>query len=329
MTKKILITGGAGFIGYHLAKDLHEKGNNVTICDNLFRGKLDQALQDLINAGVQFKKIDLMNKDELAGLGTDYDQVYHLAAINGTRHFYEIPTKVLKADILTVMNILDWFVTLPDYKNKKLLFSSTTETFASTSSVTDVPIPTPENTPLCVADPFNLRWSYAGSKILGELFCIAYWKKLGVPMTIVRYANVYGPRMGYDHVMPEFMVRMMKKEDPFNIYGGDNTRTFCYITDAVRATQMVMDSDKTTGEILHLGTDQGEISMVDLAERMFEQFNWKPEKVEVHNAPEGSVKRRCPDVSKIKALTGFVAEVPLQEGLQKMWEWYKEHPEQK
>ncbi len=321
---KVLITGGAGFIGFHLARELHQQGYPVTIADNLSRGKMDAELQELISTGVVFKKIDFTNKEELAQLDNDYEHVYHLAAVNGTRFFYEIPHIVLKVDILAVINVLDWFLTLSgDKKKKKIIFASTSETYAAAASFVNLPYPTPETVPLAIDDPYNLRWSYGASKMLGELFFISYWKKMGVQMSIVRYANIYGPRMGYEHVIPEFMVRILQKEDPFPIHGGENTRTFCYVTDAVRASQLIMESPKTDGEIINIGTDQGELPMTELAEKLFALTGYHPVSVAVHPAPKGSILRRCPDVSKLHSLTGFSASVSLDAGLQLVWDWYR------
>ena len=322
---KVLITGGAGFIGFHLAKHLHEQGRQVTICDNLVRGKMDDDLRNLISHGVTFKQIDVTNKDELTKLDNDYEHVYHLAAINGTRFFYEIPHIVLKVDILAVINILDWFVTLKgDPKKKKIIFASTSETYAAAASFLKLPYPTPETVPLAVDDPYNLRWSYGASKLLGELFFISYWKKCGIRMSIVRYANIYGPRMGYEHVIPEFITRILRREDPFPIYGGENTRTFCYISDAVQASKIVMESSKTDGEIINLGTDQGELPMTALGQKLFTLSGFTPRSVTVHPAPKGSVLRRCPDVTKLKKLTGFTSAISLDDGLRLTWEWYQQ-----
>ena len=128
--------------------------------------------------------------------------------------------------------------------------------------------------------------------------------------------------MGYEHVIPEFSMRLINKEDPFTIYGGDETRAFCYAEDAVKATQLVMESGRTNNEIIHIGNDTEEITIKDLAKKMFEISGFRPS-VDIKPAPEGCVQRRCPDITKLKSLTGFNPGISLNEGLRKTMEWYK------
>lgn len=317
---KTLVTGGAGFIGFHLAKNLAESRHEVIIADNLFRGKLDKELKELIKLkNVKFIQCDLTDANEVKKLGKNYDYVYHLAAINGTKYFYEIPDKVLRVNVLAAINILDWFV---NSGSKKILFASSSETYAGTMRRFGIKIPTPEDVPLCVEDVKNPRWSYGGSKIIGELFFINYARVHKFDMSIVRYHNIYGPRMGNEHVIPEFCIRIKNKENPFKILGGEETRAFCYIDDAIKATRMVMESEKTNGEIIHIGNDKEEISMIELARKMFKIEGFYPE-LEIKPAPAGCVQRRCPDINKLRNLTGFEPQIKLDEGLKKTFGWYK------
>ncbi len=322
MSKKVLITGGAGTIGYFLAKTLTEQGLAVTLADNLSRGKIDDEIKALLTKpNVKFVQFDVTDNRQFQQLDKDYDFVYHLAAINGTRNFYEIPDEVLRVGVLGVFNILDWFKNL----NKgKILFTSTNEVYASIINLKGAPLPTPETIPLGIEDVFNPRWSYGGSKIIGELLFINYARKYQFPYSIVRYHNSYGPRMGDEHVIPNFFEKIIRKENPFIIYGAENTRSFCYIDDTVRATQLVMESEKTNGEIIHIGNDQEEISMINLAKKMFEMFDFHPE-IDIKEAPKGSVLRRIPDLSKIRKLTGYEPKISLAEGIRKTMAWYKKH----
>ena len=318
--KKILITGGAGFIGFHLAKYLAKKDYEITLCDNLFRGKSDTDLNYLLkNSNVNLTVCDLTKKEELKKFETDYDHVYHLAAINGTRYFYEIPHIVLRVNALALINVLDWFV---DSGCKKILFPSSSETYHGTASVMSIQYPTPETIPLTIDDVKNPRNSYAGSKIVGELFCLNYSRMYGFDVSIVRYHNIYGPRMGYEHVIPEFIVRILKKEDPFKIQGGEQTRSFCYIGDAVEATNMVMESSKSNSEIFNIGNDKEEITILELLKILLKIFNLYP-KIQTLPMPEGSVIRRKPSIEKIEKLIGWKPKVNLKTGLQKTIEWYK------
>ena len=316
--KKVLVTGGAGFIGYHLSKHLAKEGNEVTIVDNLFRGKMDNELKELIGMeNVKYIGADLTDYNSFEKLDVYFDYVYHLAAINGTRYFYEIPNKVLRTNILSTINILDWFV---KSECKKILFSSSSETYAGAMRKSRLPIPTPEDVPLCIEDVKNSRWSYAGSKIIGELLFINYAKKYDFNMTIVRYHNIYGPRMGYEHVIPEFLLRIYKKMDPFPVYG-NTSRAFCYIDDAIEATELVMKNKNCNGEVLNIGNDLEEINMVDLAKTMFKILNYNA-KIDIKSTPEGSVDRRCPNINKLKTLTGYKPKISLKEGIELTHKYY-------
>ena len=319
--KKVLVTGGAGFIGYHLSKHLAKEGNEVTVVDNLFRGKMDNELEELIKMeNVKYVEADLTDYKSFENLDGDYDYVYHLAAINGTKYFYEIPDKVLRTNILSAINILDWFV---KSKSKKILFTSSSETYAGAMRKFELDIPTPEDIPLCIEDIKNPRWSYAGSKIIGELLFSNYAKKHDFDMTIIRYHNIYGPRMGYEHVIPEFLLRTYKKTDPFPVYG-NASRAFCYIDDAVEATKLVMENKNCNGEVLNIGNDLEETSIVDLAKTMFEVLNYTA-KIEINPAPEGSVNRRCPNINKLKKLTGYKPKFNLKKGIELTHKYYYKH----
>ena len=133
--------------------------------------------------------------------------------------------------------------------------------------------------------------------------------------------------MGLEHVIPQFLLRIIKKEEPFKIFGAKETRSFCYMTDTIRATQQVMESEKTNGQIIHIGNDQEEISMLDLAQKMFKLFNYQPKNLAIEEAPKGSVKRRCPDLTKIRELVGYQPSVGLDEGLKKTYDWYQKNYE--
>jgi nucleoside-diphosphate-sugar epimerase len=327
--KKILITGGAGFIGYYLACHLvKDNDTHLTLVDNLQRGKMDVDFKELLkNKNVKFIEADLTKPEFYAMLDTDFDQVYHLAAINGTKIFYQIPEEVLRINTLSLIYILEWIRGLE--KKPKLCFTSSNEAYAGAlASFNQLPIPTPENVPLVISDTYNARWSYGASKLVGEPFVIHYAKAYNFPAVIVRPHNFYGPRSGYDHVIPEFILRALDKVDPFPIYGADDTRTFCYIEDAVKAMQMLMDSTKTDSqpiETVHIGASD-EIAMIDLAKKIFAVIGWTPKKLEIKNSPAGSVKRRLADISKIKKLVGWQPEISLEQGLKTTFAWYKKHP---
>lgn len=321
---KVLITGGAGTIGYFLAKSLVKDAKEIVLVDNFKRGKIDSDMKELLNlSNVKLLEIDITDAKKFDQLGSGYDFVYHLAAINGTKNFYEQPVEVLKVGVQGVINILEWF---KSQDKGKILFTSSNEAYASWVNLHEGnPVPTPETVPLCIDDVFNSRWSYGAGKLIGEVLFSNYAKTYKFPMSIVRFHNSYGPRMGSEHVIPEFIMRIINQEDPFKIFGSNTSRAFCYVDDTIEALRLVMESENTNNEILHIGNDQEEIKMIDLAKLMFKIFGWEPKSLDVKEAPVGSVIRRCPDISKIKKLTGYSVKVSLADGLKKTYEWYRKN----
>jgi UDP-glucose 4-epimerase/UDP-glucuronate decarboxylase len=233
---KVLITGGGGFIGYHLARYHLTLGDSVTIVDNLLKtdGELDEECRVLVKTPlVELLQIDLTDAAARRMPLSNVDIVYHLAAINGTRFFYEIPYGVARANLLMTLNLLD---ALEGKSIGKLVFASSSEVYAGCGQVGLLKIPTDEDIPVVFPQPTEDRFCYGGSKFMGEFLCLRFGRQLKVPTSIVRYHNVYGPRMGKMHVIPEFIARILARENPFRIYGGQETRAFCYVEDAVEAT---------------------------------------------------------------------------------------------
>ena len=323
----VLITGGAGFIGYHLAQHLLlHTDHTITLVDNLWRGKRDADLEALItNPRITFSTGDLTDPAFFKTLVPNFDYVYHLAAVNGTKFFYEVPHEVLRINIQSLFNILDWAKGLE--KKPRLLFTSSNEAYAGAlESFGQLPLPTPEDVPLVVSDVYNPRWTYAGSKLIGELMVINYAKSFGIPSVIVRPHNFYGPRAGTEHVIPQLSARILVHEDPFTIYGADETRSFCYIEDAVRAMAHVIEAEDFNvdrAEIFHIGSDE-ETQISELAEELFKVAQWRPQSIIVGESKQGSVKRRLPHTGKLQK-KGWKHETSRAEGIKKTFEWYKNH----
>jgi len=322
--KRAIVTGGSGFIGYHLSDYLSlDVDTEVTVIDNHARGVSDEMFQALIaRPNVVFLNADMTRTDFYSQLQGKYDYIYHLAAINGTKNFYERPYEVLQANILTLMNMLQWCT--PENCGV-FLFSSSSETYAGTFNrfLGEHPefIPSREDIPLAIDDVLNPRWSYGGSKIIGEILTANYCRTRGVPFRIIRYHNIYGIRMGYDHVLPEFFRRIYRREDPFKVFGGQETRAFCAVEDGVRATEAVMRSDQCNGEIIHIGNGTQEIKIIDLLEKVLTIADFHPQ-VDFQPSPAGCVMRRCPDTGKLRKLTGFQASISLEQALPPMFDWY-------
>jgi len=324
--KKILITGAAGFIGFHLAEYLSETPAEITVIDNLSRGREDSAFECLIQRkNVRYINADLTAADYYAQLDNYYDEIYHLAAVNGTKYFYEKPQEVLRVNILSLLFLLEW---VRSDNCGKFLFTSSSEAYAGTISAfpeaEKTLVPTKEDIPLCIDDVFNERYSYGGSKLAGELLTINYMRSRKVPFSIVRYHNVYGPRMGFEHVIPEFCQRIYSEKNPFDIFGGEDTRAFCYISDAVAATKLVMESQLCNGQIIHIGNSGEEVRIAVLAGKMIRIANFDT-KLNLQPSRPGSVSRRCPDTRKLNSLTGFVPGVSLDEGLKLTLAWYLDY----
>ena len=315
---KILITGGSGFIGAHLAKQCASDGHETHICDNNHRGKNDDFISDMIEEhNVIFKKLDLTKESEVKTLDRDYDIIFHLAAINGTENFYSIPYTVMQVAIQSTANLLAHFMGT----KVKFVFSSSSEAYAGSIKMDESLIPTSETVPCTIEDVLNERFSYGGSKLACEIMINSFHKQYGLDYQIIRYHNIYGPRMGTKHVMPQFIKRAKDQETPFSIFGSKQTRAFCYIDDAVRAT---LDLGLSSQQgIFHIGNEKEEVTMLYVAKMVNEWYD-NDITYSIKEAPQGSVQRRCPNTNKICRALGYMPEVDLKEGLRRTLEWYNE-----
>jgi len=327
---RIIITGGCGFIGFALAKRLLEKANGndeIILLDNLKRhGLLPEIAHFYSHPNVKFINIDLSNPHTLKDVPSPVDRVYHLAAIVGVGPIMKNSSDVLRINTLSTLNIFEWFVNNSN-KDARLIFSSSSEVYSgNVLAGFEMPIPTPENIPVVISDLDNHRFSYAISKIWGESYAKSISREKHIHLASVRYHNVYGPSMGFDHVIPNIVSRVVRKENPFKMISSEQTRSFCWIEDAVKATHLIMESDKLEpGMTIHVGDQNGETKIGKLYELIFDLCEWRPGKIKEIDPPKGSVSRRCPDTSLMERLTGFKPETSLNEGLQKTVEWYMEN----
>ena len=309
---RIMITGAAGFIGYHLAKRLAERPDTeLVLVDNFSRGANDPLYRELCDRPrVEAYDIDLCDPAAVARLPDDVDTIYHEAALNGTQNFYERPYEVLRSGTLPTFYLIDKYARAG--KLQRFVYAGTPESYASTVTKFNWPVPTDENVPLCVDDVFNERWSYAAAKIHGEVLVINACRQFDVPFSIIRYHNVFGPRMGDKHIVPDFLIRL--RRGVAELYGHGDTRAFLYIDDAVEATRLVGESDATAGQVVNVGGEE-ELTMLELGQRMMTLVGRTPDEITLHPSPAGSVKRRLPSIGKLQALTGFRARWSLEEGL--------------
>ena len=272
------------------------------------------------NQNIEFSNLDLLSKESLDVLDKDFDYIFHLAAIIGVKHVLDRPYSVLYDNLIMFGNIIDFC-----HKQKKLsrlFFASTSEIYAGALKHFDLPIPTPENTPLGLTDLSHPRTSYMLSKIYGETLC--HHSKL--PFTIFRPHNVYGPRMGMSHVIPEQLYKSYKAKegDHIEVFSPSHTRCFCYIDDAIEMLFRMMCSSECSGKALNLGTENPEVTMRDVAKICFSVVGKKLIIDEKPPSP-GSPKRRAPDMTITSTLINFESQVSLDFGVLSTFKWYKEN----
>jgi nucleoside-diphosphate-sugar epimerase len=317
---KCLITGGAGFIGAHLAKRLIDDEHEVHLADNFSRGKNDQFIEMLISNGAKLFDIDLLDSSELDSLSSEYDLMYHFAAIIGVQNVLNRPYNTLVDNVQLLANIIEF--SRKTKSLQRLVFTSTSEVYCGSLLHLDMPIPTPEDTPLALPDLKEARTSYMLSKIYGE----AMLQSSGLPFTIVRPHNVYGPRMGMSHVIPELLFKMYNAEDgaSIEIASPAHTRTFCYIDDAIDIISKSTLSEKCKNETINLGKQTPEITIAELAEIILKVTGRKLT-ISHGEITAGSPSRRCPDMTKTKGLLDYESETDLLDGVEKTFSWYKEN----
>lgn len=319
--KKVLITGGAGFIGYHLAKELLNDDYEITMVDNFSRGVMDNSMIELQkNNQIVFKQIDILDKTVLDQLGTDFDYIYHLAAIIGVKNVLEHAFDVLERNVQMLTMMIHFAKKQTGLK--RFVFASTSEIYAGTLQYYKMEIPTPEYTPLTITDMNKPRTSYMLSKIYGE----ALVRQSGLPYTIIRPHNFYGPRMGMAHVIPELLKKAysLPEGSLLDVFSPDHTRTFIYIEDAVSMVKILAESNKALNNFYNVGNQAPEVRMEYVAECVIKTVG---RKLEINYLPptEGSPPRRCPNTEKLFEVTNYRSKIDLQDGIERTYEWYKEN----
>lgn len=317
--KKALVTGGLGFIGFHLSARLLAEGFEVHALDNGERGMVDAGVEALAAAG-RYRLVfgDIVKDRGLDGLDDDYDLVFHLAAIVGVGNVVRQPYRVLQDNVVALARMLEWICRRKQLR--RFVFPSTSEVYAGTLESFGMKIPTPEDTPLTVADLGRPRTSYMLSKIYGEALC----RHSGLPFTIVRPHNVYGPRMGMAHVIPELLDRAHHTPDggKLVVFSPGHSRTFCYIDDAIELIVRLALSPRGAGGTFNIGSPDTEISIADLAALVTSTVG-KRLGVEAGPDTEGSPPRRRPDVSRAVLAAAYTPSVPLVAGLHRCYAWYR------
>lgn len=314
---KVLITGGAGFLGSHLTDAFLARGDEVTILD--LGGDL-KVRHHLGNSRFRYIRDSVLNTEILDGLILRADLIYHLAAVVGVEHYVADPYEVLNVNINGTQAVLK----LAYKYNRKVVFSSTSEVYGRNPKV-----PFAEDDERVLGSTRIDRWCYSTSKAAGEHFCFAYYR-LGLPIVVLRYFNVYGPRLDkidVGRVITVFMGQILRG-DPVTVIGdGAQTRCFTYVDDAVRATVEAGINPRAVGEIFNVGTDR-ETNIRELAETMIRiagstsTIQLVPQQA-IYGESYEDVARRVPCAARMHEILGVRAETSLEDGLRKTIAWFK------
>lgn len=315
---RILITGGAGFIGYHLANFYEKKGYKIIIFDNLFKiKKIDKDFGNLIKKkNIKFINIDLTKKIRNFKYKS-FSYIFHLAAINGTSLFYQMPYELCVQNTLININFFNW---VKKIKFKKIIYSSTSEVYSQGVEKKMVKIPTDEKSNIIFDPSYSDRLSYAISKFHGEFLFEKLISKTKGDGAIVRFHNIYGPRMGYRHVIPEIITRSAKSKKNILIYGGNQSRAFCYISDAIYLLNLLLKRKIKKDRIFHIGNNC-EIKINKVVKIILKKVN-KKLKIIDKGPPDSSVGRRSPNIKKILNKVKYNSFTNLESGLEKTINWY-------
>jgi len=314
--KKYLITGGSGFIGSALVHRMVEEGYGVRVLDNDLRG-VSTRLSGL-RGRLELVKADVRDRKAVRKACKGIDGVCHMAYLNGTEFFYSKPDIVLDIGVKGMVNVIDSCVL---EGIKELILLSSSEVYQTPPA-----IPTDEKAPLSVPDPLNPRYSYGGGKIISELMSLNYGRKYFKRVMVIRPHNVYGPNMGWEHVVPQFIVRMKglcangkNSVVKFPVRGdGSQSRAFTFIDDFASGFMLVLKKGKHL-EIYNIGTTE-EVMIKKVARHAGAYFGRKVV-LAPGKAPRGETVRRCPDISKIERL-GYQQEVAFAEGFKITADWY-------
>jgi nucleoside-diphosphate-sugar epimerase len=317
---KALITGGAGFIGGQLTRRLLAEGYEVVLVDNLSRGVEDDLIAGFrADPNFSVRIADLRDPSTLDDIGDDHTHVFHFAALLGVQNVLDRPMAVLRENVSMLETMLDLGARQSNLE--RFVFPSTSEVYVGTQQHFELPIPSPETTPLAISPLDHPRTSYMLSKIYGEALC----HQSGLPFTIIRPHNFYGPRMGLSHVIPQLLQRIHGSADgdELEVFSIDHQRTFCFIDDAVEYIVRLLGADAAVGGTFNIGVQSPEMTIGGLAELLCGVVGRDLTIVAGETTP-GSPPRRCPDMSHTIEVTGHEPAVSLTDGVTWTYDWYRE-----
>ena len=314
----LLVTGGTGFLGSALVRRLVGEGKRVRVLDNNSRGRASR-LQDL-EGRFEYVEGDIRDPAAVDRACAGIDIVCHLAFVNGTEFFYTKPDLVLDVALKGITNVLESSIR---HRVPELMVMSSSEVYQEPKVV-----PTDESVALSIPDPLNPRYSYAAGKIISEIVALNYGRDHFKRVTIVRPHNVYGPDMGQEHVIPQFVARLKALQQhpshpiPFTIQGtGRQTRSFVFVDDFIDGVMIVLERGEHRG-IYHVGTFE-EVAIESVAAIVAEHFG-RPIQIVPGPPADGGTNRRCPDITKMLKL-GYQPRFSLREALPGVVRWYDEH----
>jgi UDP-glucose 4-epimerase len=317
---RVLVTGGAGFIGSHLSDAYLQRGDEVFIIDDLSTGSIDNIQHLKNNPKFHYTIDSVHNQPVLAELVDQCDVIFHLAAAVGVKLIVESPVRTIETNVRGTEVIL----AVANKKKKKVLVASTSEVYGLSDQV-----PFREDGNLVMGATTKGRWSYACSKAIDEFLALAYWRERKLPTIVVRLFNTVGPRQTgqYGMVIPTF-VRQALSGRPITVYGdGTQTRCFGYVGDVVGALMGLMDHPDSVGQVFNIGSNE-EVSIMELAKRVKELTQSDSEIIclpydEAYEEGFEDMPRRVPDTSKISALVGFRPEMSLDGILRSVISYYQ------
>ena len=316
---RVLITGGAGFIGSHLAEELHNRGDVVSIIDNLSTGRLENIEHLIHSPRLDVAVASILDETVMDRLVSECDIIYHLAAAVGVELIVNKPVEVIQTNILGSEMVLK----LAGRYLKKVIVTSTSEIYGKSTKT-----PFSENDDRVLGPTTKSRWSYSSSKAIDEFLALAYHKEKKLDSIIVRLFNTVGPRQTgqYGMVLPRFVMQALK-EEPISVYGdGQQTRCFTYVSDVVDALINLAHQDSAVGQIFNIGNDEP-ISIIDLAKKVKEMTGSESEIkfVPYDQAYEEGFEDmavRVPDLTKIKSLIGYDPKVKIHEIVQRVIDYF-------
>lgn len=319
MGDRVLIAGGAGFLGFHLARRLLVDEYEVDLLDNFARGVQDSDLNSLVDrfSNARLLRADFLSIEDVKNVSNDYRYIFNMAAIVGVKHVMSSPYKVLVDNLNLAHHLIE--IGKRQKNLERFFFPSTSEVNSGTLEYFDLPIPTPEDYPLTISNLKRPRTSYMLSKIVGE--CLCHYSDL--PFTIFRPHNIYGPRMGMSHVIPEQLKKAFYANtgDKILVASPDHTRCFCFVDDAIEQLIRMMKESRAVGETLNLGAQDPEVTILETAKICHATTGKKVSILEEIPSP-GSPRRRSPDMSKTFSIIGGQSQIGLSEGIQYTYKWY-------